>query len=123
MSDDADSMVLDLMEILLTASVANEIPEITKSDLPQKLWKITGISGTASEFKRPLVISEGLLEREMGVAGAYGYLRANPFVDYDEFGQRLSITALAPAMQWFVKKGGKGSIEKNPALALYAEKK
>jgi len=122
MSDDADSMVLDLMEILLTAAVANEITEITKSDLPQKLRKITGISGAASEFKRPLVISEGLLEREMGVIGAYERLRTNPFVDYDEFGQRLSITALAPAMQWFVKKGGKQSIEQNPALALYAEK-
>ena len=123
MSDDADSMVLDLMEILLTAAVANEFTEITKNDLPQKLRKITGIAGAASEFKRPLVISEGLLEREMGVIGAYERLRTNPFVDYDEFGQRLSITALAPAMQWFVKKGGKQSIEQNPALALYAEKK
>ncbi|WAI00238.1 ATP-binding protein [Methanogenium organophilum] len=122
MSDDADSMVLDLMEILLTASVANDISEITKSDLPQKFRKITGMSGAASDFKRPLVISEGMLEREMGVQKAYELLRANPFVDYDEFGQRLSITALAPAMQWFVKKGGDRWIERNPALALYAEK-
>lgn len=122
MSDDADSMVLDLMEILLTAAVANEIPGITKNDLPQKLRKITGMSGAASEFKRPLVISEGVLDREMGVKGAYEHLRANPFVDYDEFGQRLSITALAPAVQWFVKKGGKKWVEQNPALALYAEK-
>lgn len=121
MSDDADSMVLDLMEILLTAAVANEISGITKSDLPQKFRNVSGMSGAASEFKRPLVISEGMLEREMGVAGAYEHLRANPFVDYDEFGQRLSITALIPAMQWFVKKGGSIWVEKNPALAMYAE--
>jgi len=109
------------MEILLTAAVANEIPGVTKSDLPQKFRKIAGMSGAASEFKRPLVVSEGMLERGMDVAGAYEYLRANPFVDYDEFGQRLSITALTPAMQWFVKKGGSAWVEKNPALARYAE--
>ena len=122
MSDDADSMVLDLMEILLTAAVANEISEITKNDLPQKLRKLTGMSGAASEFKRPLVISEGVLDREMGMKNAYEHLRKNPFVDYDEFGQRLSITALAPALQWFVKKGGGKWVEQNPALALYAER-
>lgn len=122
MSDVADSMVLDLMEILLTAAVANEITEITKNDIPQKLRKITGMSGSASEFKRPLVISEGILDREMGVKSAYERLRSNPFVDFDEFGQRLSITALAPAIQWFVKKGGKKWVDQNPALSLYAER-
>ncbi len=44
-----------------------------------------------------------------------------PFVAYEEFGQRLRITALEPAAQWFLKQGAKSIIEKNPALAFYFE--
>jgi len=44
-----------------------------------------------------------------------------PVVAYEEFGQRIRITALEPAAQWFLKQGAKPIIEKNPVLAFFFE--
>jgi SpoVK/Ycf46/Vps4 family AAA+-type ATPase len=57
----------------------------------------------------------------LGISDAHTRLAGNPFVTYEEFGQRLKITTLEPAAQWFLKQGGKPLIAKNPALAFYFE--
>jgi SpoVK/Ycf46/Vps4 family AAA+-type ATPase len=62
-----------------------------------------------------------LIKRSLAIADAHLKLASNPFVAYEEFGQRLRITALEPAALWFLKQGGKSIIEKNPALAFYFE--
>jgi SpoVK/Ycf46/Vps4 family AAA+-type ATPase len=74
-----------------------------------------------SDIKRPVYVSDGLIKRSLAIADAHLKLASNPFVAYEEFGQRLRITALEPAALWFLKQGGKSIIEKNPALAFYFE--
>jgi AAA+ superfamily predicted ATPase len=122
MSGDTEGMVLDLMELLLTATVVNEHTDLDINDLTPAFRPIAGASGSEGEFKRPVSISEGLLARVAGIEHAYSHLRKNPFVEYDDFGQRLSITAVEPAFAWFLKKGGEERAAKNPVLAYYSEK-
>ena len=62
-----------------------------------------------------------MIKRTLSIADAHLKISANPFVAYEEFGQRLRITALESAAQWFLKQGGKSFIEKNPTLAFYFE--
>jgi AAA+ superfamily predicted ATPase len=110
---------LDLIEFLLTAEVVNQHEGLDRDDLPPKFRRGFGVKGTHEEIRRPVVVSEGLLKQVFGIEGAYGELRSNPFVGFEEFGQRLQITALEPAAKWFMKKGGESRVRTNPALAYY----
>jgi SpoVK/Ycf46/Vps4 family AAA+-type ATPase len=115
-----DSETLRIMEIVLTAEIFNQNPELDINDITPLCREVFGATG--SEVKRPVYVSDGLIKRALSIADAHTKLTANPFIAYEEFGQRLKITALEPAGQWFLKQGGKPFIEKNPALAFYFEK-
>jgi ATPase family associated with various cellular activities (AAA)/AAA+ lid domain len=115
-----DSDALYIMEVVLTAEIFNQNPELGINDLPPACREIFSITH-ASDAKRPVYVSDGLIKRTLGISDAHQKVSANPFVSYEEFGQRLRITALEPAAQWFLKQGGKPIIEKNPALAFYYE--
>jgi SpoVK/Ycf46/Vps4 family AAA+-type ATPase len=119
MSGDSDT--LQIMEIVLTAEIFNQNPELDINDLTPPCREIFGAT-SAAEVKRPVFVSDGLIKRSLSIADAHEKLAANPFIAYEEFGQRLRITALDPAAQWFLKQGGKALIGKNPALAFYFEK-
>ncbi|MEA2035200.1 MAG: ATP-binding protein [Euryarchaeota archaeon] len=116
-----DTTIFDLMEILITADIFNQYQNLNKNDIPPKYRKLFGVSGSNPEIKRDIVINEGILSREMDIKNAYEILRSNPFVEMDEFGQRLYITAIGPAAQWFINKTGHERISGNPALAYYYE--
>lgn len=116
-----ESDVLHIMEVVLTAEIFNQNPDLDINDLPPACREIFGIVN-ASEMKRPVYVSDGLIKRTLGIADAHLIVSANPFVSYEEFGQRLHITALEPAAKWFLKQGGRTNIERNPALAYYFEK-
>lgn len=118
MSGDSDT--LRIMEIVLTAEIFNQNPELDINDITPLCRDVFGATG--SEIKRPVYVSDGLIKRALSIADAHTKLVANPFISYEEFGQRLKITALEPAGQWFLKQGGKPFLEKNPALAFYFEK-
>ena len=115
-----DSETLRIMEVVLTAEIFNQHPELDINDVTPLCREIFGATG--SEIKRPVYVSDGLIKRTLSIADAHTKLAANPFIAYEEFGQRLKITALEPAGQWFLKQGGKPFIGKNPALAFYFEK-
>ncbi|HEX3002339.1 MAG TPA: ATP-binding protein [Methanoregula sp.] len=115
-----DSETLRIMEIVLTAEIFNQNPELDINDITPWCREVFGATG--SEIKRPVFVSDGLIKRALSIPDAHTKLSANPFIAYEEFGQRLRITALEPAGQWFLKQGGKPFIEKNPALAFYFEK-
>jgi hypothetical protein len=115
-----DSEILRIMEVVLTAEIFNQNPELGINDLTPACREIFGAS-SASEVKRPVYVSDGLIKRSLAIADAHQKVSVNPFVAYEEFGQRLRITALESAAQWFLKQGGKSIIEKNPALAFYFE--
>jgi SpoVK/Ycf46/Vps4 family AAA+-type ATPase len=119
MSGDADT--LHIMEIVLTAEIFNRHPELDINDLTPACREIFS-SPSSPGIKRPVSVSEGMLKRLLGIPDARDRLGANPFVSYEEFGQRLKLTTLEPAAMWFLKQGGKPLIEKNPALAFYFER-
>jgi hypothetical protein len=115
-----DSEILRIMEIVLTAEIFNRNPALDINDLTPPCREIFGaISGT--EVKRPVYVSDGLIKRSLSIADAHQKMKENPFISYEEFGQRLKITALEPAAQWFLKQGGGPYIEKNPTLASFFE--
>jgi len=119
MSGDADT--LHVMEIVLTADIFNRHPELDINDLTPLCREIfTSVS--APGIKRPVSVSEGMLKRSLGIPDAHEKLGQNPFVSFEEFGQRLKLTALEPGALWFLKQGGRPLIGKNPALAFYFEK-
>ena len=115
-----DSEALRIMEVVLTAEVFNQNPELDINDLTPACREIFG-AATAREVKRPVYVSDGLIKRALAIPEAHQKLAANPFVAYEEFGQRLRVTALEPAARWFLKQGGRSCIEKNPALAFFFE--
>jgi len=116
-----DSEILRIMEVVLTAEIVNQNPELDINDLTPACREIFGVT-SASDVKRPVFVSDGLIKRSLAIADAHSKLAANPFIAYEEFGQRLRITALEPAAQWFLKQGGKSLIGINPALAFYFER-
>ena len=115
-----DSEILRIMEVVLTAEIFNQNPQLDINDLTPDCRQVFSIM-TSSDIKRPVYVSDGLIKRSLAIADAHQKLSANPFVAYEEFGQRLRITALEPAALWFLKQGGRPIIDKNPALAFYFE--
>ena len=115
-----DSEILRIMEVVLTAEIFNQNPQLDINDLTPTCREIFSIT-SSTDLKRPVYVSDGLIKRSLAIADAHQKLSANPFVAYEEFGQRIRITALEPAALWFLKQGGKPIIEKNPALAFFFE--
>jgi energy-coupling factor transporter ATP-binding protein EcfA2 len=115
-----DSEVLRIMEVVLTAEIFNQNPQLDINDLTPACRDIFSIN-SSSDIKRPVSVSDGYIKRSLAIADAHLIVSANPFIAYEEFGQRIRITALEPAALWFLKQGGKSIIEKNPTLAFFFE--
>jgi SpoVK/Ycf46/Vps4 family AAA+-type ATPase len=113
-----DSEILQIMEIVLTAEIFNQNPQLDINDLTPVCREIFSIT-TSADVRRPIFVSDGLIKRFLAIADAHKILSANPFISYEEFGQRIRVTALEPAAQWFLRQGGKYLIEKNPCLAYF----
>jgi AAA+ superfamily predicted ATPase len=121
MSGDPETLIL--MEVILTAEIFNRNTDLTISDLTPACREMFASGGSgAPSIKRPVTVSEGAAKRSLGIPDARARLLGNPFVTYEEFGQRLKLTTLEPAALWFVKQGGKSLIEKNPVLAYHYER-
>jgi len=121
-SQEQADMPMRVMEVLLTAEIFNQDQELDINDLNPHCRDVFGAGTNGdSSVKRPLSVSEGALERALGIPDAYALLEENPFVTYEEFGHRLSITALKPAAQWFIKKDGLHLVQNNPVLASFSE--
>jgi len=115
-----DSEILRIMEVVLTAEIFNQNPQLDINDLTPDCREIFSIT-TSADIKRPVFVSDGVIKRSLAIADAHQKISANPFVAYEEFGQRIRITALEPAAQWFLRQGGRYLIEKNPSLAFFFE--
>lgn len=113
-----DSDILRIMEVVLTAEIFNQNPQLEINDLTPVCREIFAVSN-ASEIKRPVYVSDGVIRRTLNIVDAHLKLASNPFVTYEEFGQRMRITALEPAAQWFLKQEGESLIGKNPVLAFF----
>lgn len=113
--------MLRLTEVVLTAEIYNQYQKLNINDLTPICREIFGVTSKSAEVKRPVSVSEGMIRKVFRIQDAAEQLKGNPFVSYEEFGQRLRITALPGAAEWFVKKGGTAQIQRNPALAWYYE--
>jgi SpoVK/Ycf46/Vps4 family AAA+-type ATPase len=122
-----DSDALHIMEVVLTAEIFNQNPNLDINDLTPACREIFSTidknnKNNHGEIKRPVSVSEGKIKRTLSITDAFKKVSTNPFVASEDFGQRLKITALDPAGDWFLKQGGKSFVEKNPVLAFYFEK-
>lgn len=118
MSGDSDT--IQIIEVLLTAEIFNQNPQLDINDLTPTCREIFCSAG-AKDIKRPVFVSDSLIKRSLNIAEAHEKVSTNPFVAYEDFGQRLKITTLKPAAEWFLKQGGLPCIKKNPTLAFYFE--
>ncbi|NLA31349.1 MAG: AAA family ATPase [Methanomicrobiales archaeon] len=122
-SDTGTRDVLAIMELLLTAEIFNRNQDLDINDLHPRCREFFGAgSGGNPEVKRPLIVSEGAIKKVLGTPDAVCQaVRRNPFVGYDEFGQRLNLPSIDVAAGWFLKKGGSPQVEENPTLANFFE--
>ncbi|MDO8842405.1 MAG: ATP-binding protein [Methanocalculus sp.] len=118
----ADTTTLRLMELLLTAEIVNREESLGIADLTPLCRDAFGISKNGSDLKRPFIVSNSMAKRMLGIEDAHKLIQSNPFIGFDDFGQRLTITALDPAARWFLDRGGRAQATANPALALFYEK-
>jgi SpoVK/Ycf46/Vps4 family AAA+-type ATPase len=114
----ADDETLKLLELALTAEIFNRHTDLDVNDLTPECRDLFGVNGD-QEFKRPLLLSEGMIKRNLGIADACSKLSSTPVIACEEFGQRIRVPSLDVAAGWFVRKGGIPLIRKNPALAFY----
>ncbi len=115
-----DEEILDLIELLLTAEIYNQHTNLTVNDLTPVSREVFGIHTLEGE-RTPVVVAESAVQRVLGIPDAHLRLEKHPLTLYEEFGHRLRITALPAGLVWFLKNGGRSRLEKNPALAWYAQ--
>jgi len=115
-----DDEILSLIELLLTAEIYNQSSFLTVNDLTPLAREVYGIH-TMDGDRPPVVVAESALQRVLGIPDAHLLLAKHPLTLYEEFGHRLKITSLPAGFNWFVKNGGFPKIERNPALAWYAQ--
>jgi hypothetical protein len=120
MAAEGTSELLQVMEILLTAEVFNRNRDLDENDLTPRCREAFGM-GPEGQVKRPVTVSDGTISQATGIADASERVKGNPFVELDSFGHRMRISALDAAAAWFLKKGGKPLVAKNPALAGFFE--
>jgi len=115
-----DDEILSLIELLLTAEIYNQSSFLTVNDLTPLAREVYGIH-TMDGDRPPVVVAESALQRVLGIPDAHLLLAKHPLTLSEEFGHRLKITSLPAGFNWFVKNGGFPKIERNPALAWYAQ--
>lgn len=113
----AEDATETLTEALITAEILNRHENLGISDLPPYLRSLFDTNGSG-ELKRPVVVSTGSVKKALGIPDALALLNGHPFVKHEEFGQRLSVTSLEPAISWFLSHGGTAAAGRNPAFAF-----
>jgi SpoVK/Ycf46/Vps4 family AAA+-type ATPase len=121
MVDSGDNDVLAVVELLLTAHIFNEYEQLDVDDLPPQIrknyWNVK-----ERRVARPMIVSESLVDKIFDIPNARGLIEDLPFVSFDEFGARISLTVLDLAARWFVNQNGLSRINANPTLAFYYER-
>jgi len=120
MAAEGTSEVMQVMEVLLTAEIFNRNRDLDGNDLPPRCREAFGM-GPDGQVKRPVIVSDGTVALATGIGEASEKVKGNPFIELDSFGHRMRISALEAAAGWFMKKGGKALVTRNPALASFFE--
>ncbi|MDI6888385.1 MAG: ATP-binding protein [Methanocellales archaeon] len=110
---------LDICELLLTAQIYNESQELNEDDIPPNIRKHYW-NKKEKGVKRPISVSESDVESIYGIKNARRCVTSLPFVEFEDFGERLRMTVFDLGAKW-LERHGVDRIQKNPVLAYYYE--
>jgi SpoVK/Ycf46/Vps4 family AAA+-type ATPase len=114
---------LDIVEMLLTAHIYNKYPELDVNDLPKNIRKYYW-SREHKTVPKPIKTKVPDVEKLLEISGVNKHVSSLPFVDIDEVGYIIRITALEVGAEWFQKMDeSRERISHNPTLAFYYEMK
>ena len=112
-------IILDIVELLLTAEIYNRYPELDVNDLPKNIRK-SYWSSTEKTVPKPIIASFVKIEKLYGIKDIEKSVRNTPFITIDRSHFELRLSAFELAAEWFEKQeGAQERIENNPVLAYY----
>jgi len=116
--EDSESQVLDIVELLLTAHIYNSNDQLDENDLPPPIRK-NYWNSKERKVERPIVVSEKSVEGIFEIPHGWSLIKTLPFVSFDEFGARISLTVFALGAKWLANQDSLSRIKRNPTLAFY----
>jgi SpoVK/Ycf46/Vps4 family AAA+-type ATPase len=112
-------IILDIVELLLTAEIYNRYPELDVNDLPKNIRK-SYWSSAEKTVPKPIIASYVRIEKLFGIKDIEKSVRNVPFITIDRAHFELRLSAFELAAEWFEKQeGAQERIENNPVLAYY----
>jgi SpoVK/Ycf46/Vps4 family AAA+-type ATPase len=112
-------IILDIVELLLTAEIYNRYPELDVNDLPKNIRK-SYWNSVEKTVPKPIIASFVRIEKLYGVKDIEKTVRNIPFITIDRSHFELRLSAFELAAEWFEKQeGSQEKIENNPVLAYY----
>lgn len=112
-------VILDIVELLLTAEIYNRYPELDVNDLPKNIRK-SYWSSVEKTVPKPIIASFVRIEKLYEVKDIEKTVRNIPFINIDRSHFELRLSAFELAAEWFEKQeGSQEKIENNPVLAYY----
>ncbi|MDW7726059.1 MAG: ATP-binding protein [Candidatus Methanoperedens sp.] len=112
---------LHITELVLTAHLYNESGTLDVDDLPQKIRKHYW-DEKENTVKRPIYVTEGDIRTIYGLTNVKENTKKLPFLEFDDFGSQVRLTAFDLGEKWFAKQ--EEAVEKinsNPVLASHFE--
>jgi AAA+ superfamily predicted ATPase len=116
--EDSESQVLDIVELLLTAHIYNSNDQLDENDMPPPIRK-NYWNSKERKVERPIVVSEKSVEGIFEIPHGWSLIKTLPFVSFDEFGARISLTVFDLGAKWFANQDSLSRIKRNPTLAFY----
>jgi SpoVK/Ycf46/Vps4 family AAA+-type ATPase len=116
--EDSESQVLDIVELLLTAHIYNSNNQLDENDMPPPIRK-NYWNSKGRKVERPIVVSEKSVEGIFEIPHGWSLIKTLPFVSFDEFGARISLTVFDLGAKWFANQDSLSRIKRNPTLAFY----
>ena len=120
--ENAESQLLDVIELLLTAHIYNDNDTLDENDLPPNIrkhyWNMK-----ERKVDRPVIVSESAIDKIYGIRHGWTLIQTLPFVALDEFGSRINLTVLDLAAKWFANEDSMSRVKINPVLAFYFAQK
>jgi SpoVK/Ycf46/Vps4 family AAA+-type ATPase len=116
--EDSESQVLDIIELLLTAHIYNGNDQLDENDLPPPIRK-NYWNSKERKVERPIIVSEKSVDGIFEIPHGWSLIKTLPFVSFDEFGARISLTVFDLGAKWFANQDSLSRIKRNPTLAFY----
>jgi SpoVK/Ycf46/Vps4 family AAA+-type ATPase len=116
--EDSESQVLNIVELLLTAHIYNGNDQLDENDLPPPIRK-NFWNSKERKVERPIIVSEKSVEGIFEIPHGWSLIKTLPFVSFDEFGARISLTVFELGAKWFANQDSLSRIKRNPTLAFY----